>query len=368
MDMLQRRVSGIVRLVVDYRVAVEEGIAIGVFIRQANRNVFINQRGVSEVFRIVLVEQFFIGSYRLAIVINFGNARLYFNCFRYRVDAFRQFLQAFYFNFVRVFFVLFVVEVRRLGERVYVYRTLFCYYVIVSIQRIAVQVNYFGGIFQRRYFFLFQFVSVDFARCRMFFDFLIYQRLGCVRFVGFVVVVTAVVYQVDEDITFKGVTEIERQTGYKGNGFRIVRVNVENRGLNYFIDISIVRRRTGIQRIRGGEINLVVDNDTYRIVNFIITRFRYVQGFLNYVLFGYCGVIVDGDWQYFVVVRFIKFVQTGTNRIDNYRVYNFKVRRVKRQRQVYQVVIGLEVRREVYVVFYVIRVEVFFMFIGEFVE
>lgn len=87
------------------------------------------------------------------------------------------------------------------------------------------------------------------------FDFLIHQRLGCARLVGFVVAVTAVAHRVDEDITFKGVTEIERQTGHKGNGFRIVRVNVENRGLNHLTDISTVRRRTGIQRIRGGETN-----------------------------------------------------------------------------------------------------------------
>ncbi len=63
------------------------------------------------------------------------------------------------------------------------------------------------------HFFLLQLVSIDFARRWMFFDFLIHQRLGCARLVGFVVAVTAVAHQVDEDITFKGVTEIERQTG-----------------------------------------------------------------------------------------------------------------------------------------------------------
>lgn len=150
---------------------------------------------------------------------------------------------------------------------------LFCYYVIVSIQCIVVQVNYFGGIFQCCYFFLFQFVSIDFVWCWMFFDFLIYQWLGCVWFVGFVVVVMVVVYQVDEDIMFKGVMEIECQMGYKGNGFWIICVNVENWCLNYFIDISIVWCRMSIQWIRGGEINLVVDNDMYCIVNFIIMCF-----------------------------------------------------------------------------------------------
>ena len=180
--------------------------------------------------------------------------------------------------------------------------------------------------------------------------------------------VTAVAHQVDEDITFKGVTEIERQTGHKGNGFRIIRVNVENRCLNHLTDISTVRRRTGIQRVRGGEANLVVDNDTYRTANFIATRFRHVQGFLNHALPGHCGVTVDGNWQHFVAARLIKSVQTGTNRTDNYRAYNLKVRRVKRQRQVHQAAIGLEVRREAHVVFHVARAEVFFMFTGKLVE
>ena len=368
MDVLQRRVSGTVRLVVDHRVAVEEGTATGVFARQANRNAFINQRGVSEVFRAAPVEQFLTGSHCLAIAINLGNARLHFNCFRHRADAFSQFLQALHLNFVRVLFVPFVVEVRRPGERVHVHRTPLCYHAIASIQRIAVQVNHLGGIFQRRHFFLLQLVSVDFARRRMFFDFLIHQRLGCARLVGFVVAVTAVAHQVNEDITFKGVTEIERQTGHKGNGFRIIRVNVENRCLNHLTDISTVRCRTGIQRIRGGETNLVVDNDTYRTANFITTRFRHVQGFLNHALPGHCGVTVDGDWQHFVAARLIKSVQTGTNRADNYRAYNLKVRRVKRQRQVHQAAIGLEVRREAHVVFHVTRAEVFFMFTGKLVE
>ena len=112
MDVLQRRVSGTVRLVVDHRVAVEEGTATGVFTRQANRNAFINQRGVSEVFRAAPVEQFLTGCHCLAIAINLGNARLHFNCFRHRADAFSQFLQALHLNFVRVLFVPFVVEVR----------------------------------------------------------------------------------------------------------------------------------------------------------------------------------------------------------------------------------------------------------------
>lgn len=46
----------------------------------------------------------------------------------------------------------------------------------------------------------------------MLFDLLIHQRLGCARLIGFVVAVTAVAHQINEDIAFKGIAEIKRQT------------------------------------------------------------------------------------------------------------------------------------------------------------
>lgn len=118
---------------------------------------------------------------------------------------------------------------------------LFFYYVFVSIQCIVIEVDYFGGIFQSCDFISFQFVGVDFMWCWMFFDFLVYQWLGCVWFVGFVVVVMVVVYQIDEYIVFKGVMEVQCQMGYKSDGFWIICIDVENWCLDYFIDIGVVR-------------------------------------------------------------------------------------------------------------------------------
>ena len=58
-DMLQRSPGRPVGLVVDHRVAMEEGAATGVFTGQANRDPFVNQRSVSQRFCAAPVERFF---------------------------------------------------------------------------------------------------------------------------------------------------------------------------------------------------------------------------------------------------------------------------------------------------------------------
>ena len=217
------------------------------------------------------------------------------------------------------------------------------HYAFASIQRVTVQIDHLGRIFQRGDLVRFQLISVDFARGRMLFDFLIHQRLGCARLVGFVVAVTAVAYQVDEDITFKGVTEIERQTRHESDRFRVIRVHVENRRLNHLTDVGTVRCRTRIQRVRRSEAHLVVDNDANGTAHFVTTRFRHVQGFLNHALPGNCRITVNGDWQDFIAARLVQTIQTCTYGTDNHRANDFQVRRVKRQRQVYQTTFGFDI-------------------------
>ena len=112
MHMLQRRVGRTVHLVMNHGMAVEERTATGVFTGQANRNPFINQRGVSQVFRRPPVEQLLAGGHRLAIAINLRHARLHFNAVRHSADAFSQLLQTFHLDFTRVALIPLVVEVR----------------------------------------------------------------------------------------------------------------------------------------------------------------------------------------------------------------------------------------------------------------
>ena len=240
MHVLQRSVGRTVRLVMNYRVTVEEGAATSVFAGQTDWNAFIDQRGVRQVFRAAPIEQLLARRHRLTVAVDFRYARLHFDGFWYGTDTGSQLLQALHLNFVRVAFVPLMVEVWRPGKGVQVHRTPLFHHAFARVQRVAIQVDHLSGIFQRRDFVRFQLVSIDFTRGRMLFDFLVHQRLGCAWLVGFVVAVTAVAHQVDEHIAFKGVTEVQRQTGDESNGFRVIRIHVEDWRHHHLTDIGAI--------------------------------------------------------------------------------------------------------------------------------
>ena len=83
----------------------------------------------------------------------------------------------------------------------------------------------------------------------MLFDFLVHQRLGCARLVGFVVAVTAIAHQVDEDIAFEGITEIQRQTGNESNRFRSSALTWKKIGAGTILPISV---QYGVERASSG--------------------------------------------------------------------------------------------------------------------
>ncbi len=250
----------------------------------------------------------------------------------------------------------------------HIHRTPLFHHALAGIQRVAVEIDHFGRVFEFRHAFLLQLVGVDFARGRVFFDFLIHQRLGGARLIGFVMAVTAVAHQINKHVALKGVTEIQRQAGHKRDRFRVVCIDVENRRHDHFADVGAVRGRTGIKRVRGGEAHLVVDNDTDRTAHFVAARFGHVQGFLNHALPGNRCVAVNGDRQHFVAARLVQTVETRAHRAHHHRADNLQVRRVKRQRQVDQAAFGFDIRREAHVIFHIAGTEVFFMFTGEFIK
>ena len=321
----------------------EEGAATGVFPGQTHRNTFVNQRGVGQVFGAAPVEQLLTCRHRLAVGVNFRYAGLHFDTFRHRADAFRQLLQTLRLHFIRIALVPLMIEVRRPGKGVHVHRTPFLHHAFAGIQRIAVEVNLLGRVFQSRHLLLLQLVSIDFARGRVLFDLLIHQRLSCARLIGFVMAVTAVAHQIDENIAFEGIAEIQRQTSDERDRFRIVGIDVENRRLHHFTDVGAVRGRTRIQRVRGREAHLVVDNDAHGTAHFVTAGFRHVQGFLNHALTGDGGVAVDSDRQNLVAARLVQTIQTGAYGTDNHRADDLEVRRVKRQRQVHQTAFGFHI-------------------------
>ncbi len=150
--------------------------------------------------------------------------------------------------------------------------TPFRHHTLTRIQRVTVEIDHFGRIFLRGNGLTFQTVGIDFTRRRVFFDFLVHQRLGRTWLIRLVVTMTAIADQIDKHITLKGVAIVERQTGHKRDRFRIVSIDVENRCQHHFADIGAVRGRTRIFRVGGGEANLVVDDDANGTAHFITAR------------------------------------------------------------------------------------------------
>ena len=162
--------------------------------------------------------------------------------FRHGTDTARQITEAFQFHFIGVAVVPVVIQVRFPGKRSFTDFTPLFHHTVTAIHRITVHIDHFSHITGSNHTFGNQFIAVDFARCRVLFDFLVHHRLGCTRLIRLVMAVTAVADQVDHHIAVKGVTEIQCQAGHKGHRFRIIGIHVENRRLYHLHDVSTVFR------------------------------------------------------------------------------------------------------------------------------
>lgn len=103
----------------------------------------------------------------------------------------------------------------------------------------------------------------------LFGDLLVYQWLGVVWFVCFVVVVVMVVDQVDDYVMFELYVVVDGQLGDEQYGFGIVVVDVEDWCLNYFCYVGGVFGGMCIVLVVGGEIDLVVDYQVDGVIGFV---------------------------------------------------------------------------------------------------
>ena len=110
----------------------------------------------------------------------------------------------------------------------------------------------------------------------MFFDNAVHHRLSRQWLVCFVMTMTTVGNQINENIPFKDRAIFHRHTGSKSNRFWVIAVHVNNRRLNHFRDVGTKFGRTGVRRVRGGKTNLVIDHNTNRAAHFITTRIGHV--------------------------------------------------------------------------------------------
>ena len=107
---------------------------------------------------------------------------------------------------------------------------------------------------------------------------------------------------------------------------------MQYRCVNHLHHVSAVQRRAAVARVAGGKANLVIDDDVHSAAGGVTTGFGQRERFHHHALAGKGGVAMHQDGQHLQALGVSAAVHAGTHRAFNYRVHNFKVRRVKRQR------------------------------------
>ena len=141
----------------------------------------------------------------------------------------------------------------------------------------------------------------------------------------------SVAQHVHDDVLVELLTEFKGQSCCINNGFGVVTIDVEDRGLNHPRYVRGVHRRTRVLR-GGGESHLVVHDDVHCSAGAVTAQLGKVQGFGNNALAGESGITVHEQRQdvegTFV---FAHQVLLSPNDALQHRVDSFQVRWVSGQ-------------------------------------
>ena len=108
-------------------------------------------------------------------------------------------------------------------------------------------------------------------------DLLVEKRLGEGGLVALVVAVLAIADEVDHDVVAESLAVGHREPNTMDRGLGILGVHVEDRYLDHLGDVAAVERRARLGG-RGGEADLVVDDDVQRAAGRVPTQLREIQG------------------------------------------------------------------------------------------
>ena len=165
-------------------------------------------------------------------------------------------------------------------------------------------------------------------------DHVVHRRLRHRGVVALVVTATAVADHVDDDVLVELLTEVHCQLCDPGTGLGIVAVDVEDRRGDHLRHIGAVLGRTRELR-RGGEADLVVDDDVHGAAGAVAPQIGQVQRLGDDALACECGVSVQHQRQNGVAAlagALVQQVLLGANEAFENRVDGFEVRRVRGER------------------------------------
>ena len=169
------------------------------------------------------------------------------------------------------------------------------------------------------------------ARRRMCLDELVHARLRERGLVGLVVAVPPVADHVDDDVLAEGLPELEREPHHPDARFGVVAVDVEDGRLDHLGDVGRVDGGPG--RVgRGGEAELVVDDEVDGAADAIAAQGGQVQRLGHDALPRKGGVAVEQHWQHLPALPVALLVLLGAGHALDDGIDGFEMTRVRRQR------------------------------------
>ena len=155
----------------------------------------------------------------------------------------------------------------------------------------------------------------------------VHQRLRVARVVALVVAVAAVADHVDDDVLVEPLPVGEGQPGHPDAGLGVVAVHVEDRRLDHLGDVGGVVAGAG-RLGRGGEPDLVVDDDVDRAADAVALDVAHVERLGHHALAGERGVAVHQDRQHREGLGVVDVVLLGPDHAHDDRVDGLEVARV----------------------------------------
>jgi len=163
---------------------------------------------------------------------------------------------------------------------------------------------------------------------------LVHQGLGERRLVSLVVTVLSVADNINDDVTLEGRSPFSSKVEDEVHGLHIVRVNMEDGGINRLGDIGGVGGRSRESGV-GGETNLVVDNNVNGTTSAISREVQEAKGLKDNTLTSKGSVTMEKDTHGLVTLSFVILVKlNSTGLTEDNRVLSFKMGGVGNKRKV----------------------------------
>ena len=135
-----------------------------------------------------------------------------------------------------------------------------------------------------------QTLGVQLARTGVGRDFFVHQRLGQAGRVLFVVAQLTKTGDIHHHILAKFHAVFQRQLRGQHHRLGVVAVHMQHRRFHHLHNVGTKHRGAHVAGVRGGETNLVVDDDVHRATCGVATGLRQRQGFLVHALATESGI------------------------------------------------------------------------------